>query len=74
MDADLAMALGLVLGVFAVPALLSAFSEGRSPRVGAVVMLIAGGMILWAITEKPEGYSFADLPAVILNVMARYLP
>ncbi|HKL65043.1 MAG TPA: hypothetical protein VJ886_02945 [Roseovarius sp.] len=74
MDADLAMAIGLVLGVFSVPALLSAISEARPPRVGALVMMIAGGMILWAITQKPGGYTFAELPAVILNVMARYLP
>jgi len=74
MDADLAMAIGLVLGVFSVPALLSAISEARPPRVGALVMIIAGGMILWAITQKPGGYTFAELPAVILNVMARYLP
>ncbi|MFB9148487.1 hypothetical protein [Roseovarius ramblicola] len=74
MDADLAMAIGLVLGVFSVPALLSAISEGRAPRVGALVMVIACGLILWAISHKPGGYTVGDLPAVILNVMARYIP
>jgi len=74
MDADLAMALGLVLGVFSVPALLSAISEGRAPRVGALVLVISGGLILWAIPNKPGGYTIAELPAVILGVMARYLP
>lgn len=74
MDADLAMALGLVLGVFSVPSLLSAMSEARAPRVGALVLMISGGLILWAITDKPGGYSVAELPAVILSVMARYLP
>jgi hypothetical protein len=74
MDADLAMAVGLVLGVFAVPSLLSALSEGRAPRVGALVLVIAGAMILWAATQKPGGYTLFELPAVILNVMARYLP
>ncbi|MGR3461602.1 MAG: hypothetical protein ACU0AX_03905 [Roseovarius sp.] len=74
MDADLAMAIGLVLGVFSVPSLLSALSEARKPRVGALVLVIAGGMIIWAISQKPGGYTFAELPAVILDVMARYLP
>jgi len=74
MDADLAMAVGLVLGVFAVPSLLSALSEGRAPRVGTLVLVIAGAMILWAATQKPGGYTLFELPAVILNVMARYLP
>ncbi len=74
MDADLAMAIGLVLGVFSVPSLLSALSEARKPRVGALVLVIAGGMIIWAISQKPGGYTLAELPAVILDVMARYLP
>ena len=74
MDADLAMAIGMVLAVFSVPSLLSAMSEARPPRVGALVLVIAGGMILWAVSNKPGGYSVADLPAVIVNVMARYLP
>lgn len=74
MDADLAMASGLVLGVFSVPSLLSALSEARKPRVGALVLVIAGGMIIWAISQKPGGYTLAELPAVILDVMARYLP
>jgi len=74
MDADLAMALGVVLAVFSVPALLSAMSEGRTPRVGALVLMTAGGLMLWAISNKPGGYTVAELPAVILNVMARYIP
>jgi len=74
MDADLAMAIGLVLGVFSVPSLLSAISEARPPHVGALVLVIAGAMILWAMTQKPGGYTFAELPAVMLRVLARYLP
>jgi len=68
------MAIGLVLGVLSVPALLSAISEGRAPRVGAVSLVVAGGLVLWALKTKPGGYSAAELPAVIVNVIARYLP
>ena len=74
MDADLAMAIGAVLGVLSVPSLLSAISEGRAPRVGALTIMIAGGLILWAINTKPGGYTVAEVPAVIVNVIARYLP
>lgn len=74
MDADLAMAIGLVLGIFSVPSLLSAISDGRPPRVGTVFVVVAGGMILWSISRKPGGYSLEELPSVVLNVLARYMP
>ena len=74
MDADLAMAIGLVLGALSVPALLSALSEAHAPRVGAVSLVVACGLVLWALETKPGGYTVADLPAVIVNVIARYLP
>lgn len=74
MDPDMAMALGSVLAVLSVPALLSAFSEGRAPRAGMIVLFTAGGLILWAIATSPEGYRLAELPSVILHVIARYIP
>ena len=70
----MAMALGAVLGVLSVPSLLSALSEGRAPRIGALMLVIAGGLILWALSTKPGGYTVAEVPAVIVNVIARYLP
>lgn len=74
MDPDMAMAVGSVLAVLSVPALLSALSEGRAPRVGGVVLIVAAGLILWAIANSPEGYSLTGLPSVILHVIARYIP
>ncbi|MET4101736.1 hypothetical protein ABIE58_001159 [Roseovarius sp. MBR-78] len=74
MDADLAMAVGTVLGVLSVPSFLSAISDGRAPRVGALTLVIAGGLVIWAVSTKPGGYKLAEVPAVILTVIARYLP
>jgi hypothetical protein len=73
MDPDLAMAIGMVLGVFSIPSILSAFSEGRAPRVAALTIMAAGGLMLWAINTKPGGYSFGELPEVLVRVIARYI-
>jgi len=73
MDPDLAMAVGVVLGVFTVPSIMSAISDGRAPRVAAFTMIAAGLLILWALTNKPGGYNFSDLPNVLVRVIARYL-
>ena len=42
MDADLYLVLGVFMAILAVPSLLSAYSEGRAPRVGAIFALAAG--------------------------------
>ena len=54
MDPDLALIIGLILGVFAVPSIMSAFSEGRPPRVAAFTVIAAGVLIIWAISKKPQ--------------------
>jgi len=74
MDPDMAMALGSVLVVLSVPALLSALSEGRAPHAGGFVLVVAAGLILWAIASSPEGDSLTGLPAVMLQVLARFIP
>lgn len=73
MDTDLALSVGLVLAVVSVPSLLSDFSEARPPRVAAVMSVASGGLILWAVTTTPGGYSFGDLPNVLITVIARYI-
>lgn len=73
MDPDLAMAIGMVLGVFSIPSILSALSDGRVPRVASVTLIASGGLILWAISNKPGGYSFSELPHVLISVIARYI-
>ncbi|MBE0454559.1 hypothetical protein [Roseovarius autotrophicus] len=74
MDPDLAMAIGAVLGVLSVPSLVSAMSEGRPPRVGALVLVTAAGLVIWAISVKPGGYAPIEVPALIVEAVARFLP
>lgn len=71
MDSDLALVLGIVLLVFSVPAILSAFSEGRAPRVAAFTIILGGTMTIWALSQKPGGFDIMEIPEAFVRVVAR---
>jgi hypothetical protein len=73
MDADLFLTIGIILGVLTIPSLLSAWTESRAPRLGAIILMTAGALIVVAISQKPGGYKFSDVPHVMLGVVARYV-
>jgi len=74
MDADLLMVLGIILAGFSVPSILSAITDGRAPRASALTILIAGGMVLYAIQTAPGGYTLETIPDAFVRVAAKYLP
>jgi hypothetical protein len=53
--------------------MLSAYSEARPPRTGAIMVLISSVLIVVALTQKPTGYRFKDIPSVFVEVIARAL-
>lgn len=73
MDNDLLLVIGIIVGVLAIPSLLSAFSESRPPRAGAILVLIAGVLVAVALTRKTGGYTFDEVPEVFMSVIKRYL-
>lgn len=73
MDTDLMLVAGLLICVLAIPALLAAFSESRAPRAGAIMVLIGGVLLVVALSQRPTGYSFAEIPDVIVKVISRYI-
>lgn len=73
MDSDLALVIGMVVGAFSIPSIVSALSEGRAPRVAAITILISGGLIVFALIGKPGGYAIEQIPDVFVQVIARYL-
>ncbi len=73
MDTDLYLVIGLTLGILAVPSLLSAYAEGRAPRLGAILVLISGVLVIMALSKKPGGYQIIDIPHAFFRVIGRYL-
>ncbi|MEM9552510.1 MAG: hypothetical protein AAGA05_15120 [Pseudomonadota bacterium] len=74
METDLALVLGIVIAGFSLPSILSALGDGRTPRASAVTVLIAGGLILYAVQQKPGGYAWSDVPNAFIRVAAQILP
>lgn len=68
MSYDMALVLGLVIAGFSIPAIVSAFSDSRTPRAAALMVLIGGGMIAWALNGKPGGYTLEKIPDVFVKV------
>ncbi|SEN56286.1 hypothetical protein SAMN05216227_101735 [Pseudorhodobacter antarcticus] len=73
MDPDLLLIVGIMIGVLAVPSMLSALSESRAPRVAAIMVLIAGVLVVMALQNKPGGYTIAQIPDVFFKVVGRYV-
>ncbi|MCB6179414.1 hypothetical protein LHP98_14930 [Rhodobacter sp. Har01] len=73
MDTDLLLTIGILLVVLTIPSLLSAWTEGRAPRVGSILLIAGGGLIVAALTHKPGGYTFADIPTAMMSVIGRYV-
>ncbi|MDF1727344.1 MAG: hypothetical protein P1U53_06310 [Sulfitobacter sp.] len=74
MDPDLALILGIIVVILAVPSILSAISDRRAPTAPAVIVLIGGGLILFALQTAPGGYSLDQVPDVFARVIGRYMP
>lgn len=72
MDTDLALTVGILLMVLSVPSLLSAWVESRAPRLGSVMFVGAGALIVYALTTRPGGYAFQEVPGVMVTVLAGF--
>lgn len=73
MNTDLFLVIGLVLGVLALPSMFSAFSEGRPPRIAAMLVMISGTLVIYALTQKPGGYELRDIPLAFYRVAGQIL-
>jgi hypothetical protein len=73
LDSDLFLVIGLVIAVLTIPSMLTAFTEGRTPRAAAILILIAGVLIVVALNRHPGGYSFSDIPDAFVRVFDRYI-
>ncbi|MCZ7674977.1 MAG: hypothetical protein M5U35_02475 [Roseovarius sp.] len=73
MNTDLILVTGIVLAALSVPAMISAISDSRPPRVAAFVAMAAGGLIIWAVSNRPGGYGWDDIPRAFVRVVAEFV-
>ncbi len=73
MDTDTIFVLGAIIAVFAIPAVISAYLDGRTARVPAVIVLIGAVMIGYAINTRPHAYNFDTLPDVFVRVVGKFI-
>ena len=71
MDSDLFLVIGIVMAAFAIPSLLSAYSESRAPRVGSIMVLIASGLIVVALFNRPGGSRVDEVPGAFVRVIGK---
>ena len=69
MDPDTLFVIGLGLGVLSIPAVVSSISKGARPRIATITLMISGVMLVWAMSNKPGGYSVESIPAVVARVL-----
>ena len=70
MDTDLALVSGIVLLVFSIPSIISVLTDGMMPRVTLLVAFAAIGLIIWAVIERPGGFSLEDVMNAFVGVAA----
>lgn len=71
-DTDLMLTLGIVLLILSIPSLLSAWVESRAPRIGAIMVIAALGLVVSALVIKPGGYVFNQVPGIMVEVVTRF--
>ena len=73
MDPDTSLVVGMALVALSIPAIMSALSDRRAPRAAAVTLVIAGGLVVYAVNAKPGGYRLQDVPDVLYSVIGDML-
>jgi len=71
MTYDTYLVIGLIILVFTIPSIVSAYSEGRAPRIAAIMLLIGGGLTAYAVTQNPIGYTIQDVPQAFVRVIGQ---
>jgi hypothetical protein len=73
MDTDLMFVIGAVVFALSIPSIISAFADGRPPRVAAIALLVGGVLVVMALRRMPGGLEIADVPHIFLRVIGRLL-
>jgi len=70
---DLFLVFGIIIVIFSIPSILGAIADRRAPRASSIAILVGGSMILLALSQKPGGYTFPEIPEAFINVVAYFI-
>mgnify|MGYP000598545871 CR=1 FL=1 len=73
MLSDYLLTSGLVLGLFSIPAMLAAYADLRTPRASMASFILAVAIMVFAYVQQPGGYTLADVPNVVVRVIAEII-
>ena len=70
LDPDLIFVIGVIVGLLAFPALLNSYTHGRTPTLTLLLAVVAAGMIVYAMSQKPSGaYTAETIPKIFVKVL-----
>ncbi len=70
MDYDYQLVGGVLLAIVGLVASANAMVERRSPLVGLVFLIIAGGLIGWAWVISGQEITYRDVPSAVFRLIA----
>ncbi len=70
MTTDYLITIGLIVGLFSIPAMLSAYADDRPLRSSMAAFILSAAVVAIAIILNPTRYSIAVLPNVVIRVIA----
>lgn len=73
MTSEFILVFGIVIGILTVPSMFRAAIDGNPPRVAALAIVVAGGMIVYAVYTTPGGFSVNELPDIFTRVVKSFL-
>ena len=73
MSLDLIFVCGALLCILAIPALVSAWVDGRVPSASAFALVSGIALGAYAWVSDPQRYTFSEVPHVFIRVLAEVL-
>ncbi|MCU0817654.1 MAG: hypothetical protein MUF74_14855 [Cypionkella sp.] len=73
MDYDLMFVIGATVCALTIPSVMSAYADGRAPRVAAILFVAGGFLLGTALVQRPGGLTLGEIPDIFFRVLARYI-
>jgi len=71
MHPDVALVVAIVAAALGFMKLVSDYSHSSPPRMAALLGVVSGSMLLYAVANNPSGYTMADVPGAFVRVFAQ---